>query len=107
MVLCALLDYLLAYTCLGFAGPIAGRFKNRTAGIAVGVALTGLARLACSLFSGWVLWGEYAWEGWPVWLYALAYNACWCLPDVALALIAALLLSRVKALGLRPAGTAA
>ncbi|MDL2218909.1 energy-coupled thiamine transporter ThiT [Ruminococcaceae bacterium OttesenSCG-928-O06] len=102
MALCALLDYVLAYTALGFSGPIAQRFKHRTAGIAAGIALTGLARFACSFLSGVLIWGQFAWDGWPVWLYSLAYNASWCLPDVFLTLVAALLLSRVRVLGLLP-----
>lgn len=102
MAACALLDYLLAYTVLGFTGIIASRFQNATAGLAVGVGITGLARFACSFLSGLVIWGSYAWEGWPTWMYSLAYNASWCLPDVALVLGAALVLSRVKVLALLP-----
>ena len=102
MVLCALLDYVLAYTVLGFTGPIARRFKNPTRGLVAGIAITGLLRFLFSFLSGLLLWGQWAWEGWPVWLYSLAYNALWCLPDVAIVLLAALLLSRVKVLGLLP-----
>jgi thiamine transporter len=103
MALCALLDYLLAYTVLGFSGGIARRFGNHPiGGLAAGIAVTGLARYLCSVLSGGLLWWEYAWEGWPVWPYSAAYNALWCLPDLAIVLAAALLLSRVKALALVP-----
>ncbi len=102
MVLCALLDYLIAYTVIGFVGPIARRFKNATVGITVGIVATGLVRLLCSFLSGVLIWGGWAPEGMSVWYYSLAYNAGWCLPDVALVLVAALLLSRVKALSLTP-----
>ena len=102
MVLCALLDYVLAYTVLGLAGSIARRFKNPTRGLAAGICITGLVRYFFSFLSGLILWGQWAWEGWPVWLYSLAYNALWCLPDQAIVLVAALLLSRVKALNLIP-----
>ena len=100
LVLCALLDYILAYTCVGLAGPIANLIRKKSAGLVLGIAITGLLRLLLSTLSGIVLWGAYAWEGWPVGLYSLTYNAGWCLPDVAIVLVAALLLSRVKALGL-------
>ncbi len=100
MALCALLDYLLAYTALGFAGPLAKKLPNPTAGLVVGVLATGLVRLACSFLSGIIIWGAYAPEGMPVWLYSLVYNASWCLPDIGIVLAAALLLSRVKALHL-------
>lgn len=100
MLLCALLDYILGYTILGFAGPIASRFKNRSLGVAMGVLITGAGRLAVSFLSGILLWRQYAPEGVPVWRYSLGYNASWCVPDVALVLVAAVLLSRVPALAL-------
>ena len=106
MLLCALLDYVLAYTLLGLAGPIAARFRGRTLGIVVGVLFTGLLRLLCSFVSGMVLWYEWAPAGVPVWRYSLGYNAAWCLPDLALALVAVLALSRVKALCILPAAEA-
>lgn len=102
MLLCILLDYVLAYACVGLAGPVAARFKNPNLGIVAGVSLTGLMRLACSFVSGVVIWGAWAPEGMPVWWYSLTYNAGWCLPDVAIVLIAVLLLSHVKVLYILP-----
>ncbi len=103
MALCALLDYLIAYAVLGFAGAIARRFKGHPiGGLCAGIAVTGFVRYLSSVLSGALLWGEYAWEGWPVWPYSAAYNALWCLPDLALVLVAVLLLSRVKVLGIVP-----
>ena len=103
MALCALLDYILAYAVLGFTGPIAHRFKNPTAGLAIGIAATGFLRFFCSFMSGLLIWNQWAWYGWPVWLHSLVYNIAWCLPDVGIVLLASLLLSRVKQLGLIPA----
>lgn len=102
MVMCALLDYILAYACVGFTGVISRRFKHAALGLAVGVTATGLMRLVCSFLSGIFIWGAYAPEGTPVWLYSLTYNMGWCLPDVAIVLVASLLLSRVTALNLVP-----
>lgn len=102
MVLCALLDYILAYACIGLSGPIARRFKNPTGGLVVGITATGLMRLACSFVAGIVIWGAWAPEGMPVWIYSLSYNAGWCLPDVGIVLGATLLLSRVPALHILP-----
>lgn len=102
MILCALLDYILAYACVGLSGPIANRFKNPTLGLAIGIGATGLMRLACSFVSGLVIWSAWAPEGMPVWLYSLSYNAGWCLPDVGIVLVAALLLSRIRALHILP-----
>ena len=107
LVACAALDYVLAYTLLGFTGAIAKRFHSSAAGLSVGVVATGLGRLACSFLSGIVVWGAYAPEGWSIAYYSLAYNVTWCLPDVAITLAVCLLLSRVSALGLFPAKASA
>jgi thiamine transporter len=115
MLLCALLDYILAYAAIGLSGPVAGLFtragagadqggesgaskKTRginypMAGLIAGITATGLLRLFCSFLSGVLIWGAWAPEGVPVWQYSLAYNAGWCLPDVAIALFAAIALS--------------
>jgi thiamine transporter len=102
MAMCALLDYVLAYTVLGLAGGLARRVPRREAGLVVAILLTGLGRYLGSVLSGVVVWGEYAWEGWSVVPYSLAYNAIWCWPDVVIALIVGLLLLRVPALGIMP-----
>lgn len=110
MVLCVLLDYFLSYSSVGLSGPIAGMIIRRkakpVAGIAVGIASTGLMRLACSFISGMLIWGAWAPEGVAVWKYSLTYNAGWCLPDVAIVLVAALALSRVTGADIIPVGKA-
>jgi thiamine transporter len=102
MVICALLDYILAYTLVGLAGGIARRFSKRALGLAVAILATGLGRYLCSVISGVAIWGEYAWEGWNVLPYSLAYNAIWCGPDVAITLVVGLLLLRVPVLDIMP-----
>ena len=102
---CALLDYVIAYTCLGLAGWIYRLCKSRIGGVTVSVLMTGCIRLLCSFLSGILIWKgivppEYA--DWSPWLYSLAYNAAWCVPDVVLALIALLALSRMDTLALLP-----
>ena len=58
VVACLLLDYLLAYACLG----IAGLFRNgNNLVIALGVAVAITARYLCSVISGLTVWGEYIW----------------------------------------------
>ena len=55
---CLLLDYLLAYFCLG----LVGLFRNgKTPIIVLGVALSIVARFLCSVISGVTVWGEYIW----------------------------------------------
>ncbi|MDR1735484.1 MAG: energy-coupled thiamine transporter ThiT [Oscillospiraceae bacterium] len=104
-LLCILLDYVLAYTCLGFTGTIARIFKNRNVGLTVGVIATGFARFTCSFFSGILIWGvpEEEAANWTAAGWSFVYNGTWCLPDVAIALAALLILVQVPALGLLPA----
>ena len=102
MILCAALDYILAYSILGFTGSISRRFKRPAAGLPAGILITGCGRLACSFLSGVVIWGPFAPEGWNVAVYSLAYNAAWCAPDTIITLAVCLALAQVRALGLFP-----
>jgi thiamine transporter len=101
MALCALLDYVVAYTALGFTGVIAKAIKPGSApALAAGIAVTGAARLMCSVLSGVLVWGAYTPDDMTVWGYSLVYNAAWCVPDVLIVVVGAFLLSRVKALSI-------
>ena len=95
MALCVLLDYLLAYGVMGLACVFGGFTKNRTASVAVGTAVTGLLRYLCSFLSGVLIWKDYAWEGWPVWAYSLAYNGSYMIPEIILTTVAAILVMKV------------
>lgn len=66
-----IVDYILAFGAMGLAGI----FSNKKNGLIPGylVAITG--RFIFAVISGAVFFKEYAWEGWNVWLYSIAYNA--------------------------------
>jgi thiamine transporter len=95
MIGCIMLDYILAFGAMGLAGMFAGGFSNKSAGYAVGVVVTGLIRLACSFVSGVLIWGEYAPEGMPVWLYSLQYNSSYMLPEIVITAVAAVAVMKV------------
>ncbi len=101
---CVLLDYLLAFTVLGSAAlfvPMGG--KSRIAGYAVGAVWANLLRFVCSFLSGILLWGSYAPEGQPVWLYSLTYNGGYMIPNAIVAAVCiALLCALVDPQTLRP-----
>lgn len=97
MFMCAMLDYLLAYTVIGFTGFIGKKFKNHLLGLILSILITGFLRYTCSVLSGVFLWGEYS-DGWPVWLYSITYNASWLFPDILLTAIAAVPISKIKPL---------
>lgn len=74
-VLVILLDYVLAFGILGCAGLIARRFKtNKILGATLATLAVIFARFFCSFLSGILIWGVYAPEGTPVWIYSLSVN---------------------------------
>lgn len=95
MAICVILDYLLAYAVMGLACILGGPLKNRQAKVAVGSVVAGLLRYFCSFLSGILIWGEYAPEGTPVWLYSLGYNGSYMIPEIILTAVAAVLVMKV------------
>ena len=89
---CMLLDYLLAYTMLGFAGV----FHGKKYGIFPGIVLGGLGRLLIHFISGATLYRITAPEeilhfgtfSNPE-LYSLVYNGVYMIPCIILALMVA------------------
>ena len=73
-LLVILLDYVVAFGALGLAGAVARRFRGKELGAAAGTLSVVFLRFLCSFLSGVVVWGSYAPEGTPVWLYSLAVN---------------------------------
>ena len=87
-LLMMLLDYVVAFGALGLSGLF--RHKERGLLIAVFVCLT--IRYISHVLSGIILWGSYAWEGWPVVPYSFAYNATYMLPELIITFAATYLL---------------
>lgn len=93
-----LLDYLLAFMCLGLACLFAKPFKNRRLGTAVGTVTVCFIRFLCSFLSGALLWGSYQsyyeWAtGLSVWEYSFIYNISYMLPEMLLTATAAVLVA--------------
>ena len=65
-----LLDYVLAFGCLG----LSGFFSNKKNGLYIGYIVAIIGRFICSFLPGFLFFGEYAPEGMnPVW-YSFLYN---------------------------------
>lgn len=85
LVLCILLDYVIAFTVVGVANVFAKPFgKRRVLGYTLGAVIVCLIRFVSSFLSGVILWGSYAPEGMNVWLYSLVYNASYMIPNAIL-----------------------
>ena len=95
-----LLDYPLAFMCIGLAGCFAkvkALDKAPQVQIALGGVVAGLSRFVMHFLSGMFAFGMWAPEGQPVWLYSLTYQAGYVLPDIAIAIVAAVILFSSRA----------
>ena len=84
LVLCILLDYVLAFALFGIADLFSRPFSKKIVGYTVGAMVVTFIRFVCSFLSGILLWGSYAPEGQPVWLYSLTYNGGYMIPNMIL-----------------------
>lgn len=93
------LDYLLAYTVVGFAGVL--RSKGYL-GICFGTGFAVLLRFCSHLVSGAVIFANFEnfiafgteWIGRP-WLYSLCYNGAYMLPEIIFTMIGAAVIFRL------------
>lgn len=97
-----IVDYILAFGALG----LSGLFANAKHGLLKGYAAAILGRWIFVTISGWIFFGEYAWEGWNPLAYSLAYNAIYIFSEAAITIIILLMppvknaMVRVKKLAL-------
>ena len=89
-------DYLLAYGVLGVAGLFRGKFV-------LGTVVACVARFLVHYVVGATVWAAYMPETFlglemaTPWVYSALYNGAYMLPDMALVLVAGLLLMRTPA----------
>jgi thiamine transporter len=93
-----ILDYILPYTLIGLSGLFAGKGNK---GKICGTVFAILLRYASHVVSGVVLWHSAGmlWEGLNIeneWLYSLAYNACYMLPEMIITVVLAWLIVNNK-----------
>lgn len=77
------LDYILAFSALG----ISGFFANLKNGLVKGYIAGVLGRYFFSILSGWIFFGQYAWEGWAALPYSVAYNGAYLAAEAILTVI--------------------
>ena len=78
-----LVDYPLAFGALGLSGFFWKSRQGLLKGYLVGV----FGRYLFAVFSGWLFFGAYAWEGWAPLPYSLAYNAAYIVPEAVITLV--------------------
>ena len=97
LIACILLDYILPFFVLGFAGILR---KKGTAGWLTGTAAVVVLRFISHFLSGVVIWHSAGklWEGFVTdneWLYSLCYNGAYMLPELIFTMIGAVILFKV------------
>ncbi len=110
-----ILDYLIAYTCLGFGGLFRNKIKNAGVSLMCGSIVALSCRYIAHILSGYILfsaWAEsyFMQEGFPSWgttlvesvgpnmlglLYSIVYNGMYMVPEIILTAVASLLIARV------------
>lgn len=81
------MDYLLAFGALGLSGLFSGA-KN---GLVKGYVAAVLGRYVFVVLSGCIFFASYAWEGWGVLPYSLAYNGSYIFSEAAISIVIILL----------------
>lgn len=111
-LLCILFDYTLAFTVLGFAGMFrqVKLVKNETANLIItsllGTLLVCLARFACHILSGAVIWYALDLEWYAddpthivhkygAWMFSLIYNGTFMIPEIVETCIGVPILTKI------------
>lgn len=79
----AVLDYVFAFGAFG----LSGFFANQKNGLRLGYLAACAGRFFFSFLSGWVFFGEYAWEGWNPAAYSAVYNLIYIGAEAIITLI--------------------
>lgn len=100
LIACIFLDYIGAFTVLGFAGMLRSKDMKGWIGGAVSVIFV---RYILHVISGAAVFASAGklWEGLEIsnpWLYSMAYNSCYMLPEMILTTIGAVLLFKTGAI---------
>jgi len=86
------LDYILAFTVLGFGGIFKNIFKNQSTAIVSGAALVCTLRYIFHVIAGCTVWVGLSIPDSKALLYSIAYNATYMLPELIITVLGAVYL---------------
>ena len=110
-----LIDYIVAYTLLGFGGIFRNKIKNKTVALVLGAVLALTLRYLAHIVSGYIFYGAWAeWfftqenfysiGGWILdtfsgkglsLIYSIFYNGLYMVPEIIITALAAVGVSRI------------
>ena len=88
-----LLDYVVAFAVSGFGGIFKKIAKNQTAAIVLGTVLVCALRYVCHVISGCTVWAGLSIPTTDAFIYSIAYNATYMLPELIISVAGAAYLS--------------
>lgn len=84
----AVVDYIIAFGCLGLGGIFKGKLKgNQISELALGGAAVCVIRFICHYLCGVTIWKSYCPEGMAVELYSFFYNGSYMAVELVLTVI--------------------
>lgn len=99
-----MLDYVLAYTVVGFAGGFAGLYhtsekrSKKILWMIIGCVIGGSLKYACHVVAGGVFWlnqgSSFIGVADTSWLYSFLYNGFYCIPNIIICTTIMVLLVR-------------
>ncbi len=93
-----LLDYIIAYTVIGFSGIFRKSAKKFNTAVISGITITFFARFICHFATGWAIW-DALWPnefGMMAPVYSLCYNGSYMLAEAIISSVAAVILFKKK-----------
>jgi thiamine transporter len=91
-----LLDFPLAFGCLGLAGIFStGKKKSGQYNLIYGYLIATLGLYVCHVISGYIFFRNYAPKGWNPMLYTFTYNASYIFPE-AIATVVILFIPSIR-----------
>ena len=93
-----MLDYIVAYTVIGFSGLFNGKIKDIIKAIILGICTTFFARFICHFITGWIIW-DVLWPnefGMIAPVYSLCYNGSYMLAEAIITSVVAAIIIKKK-----------
>lgn len=84
-----LLDYIVAFTVVGFAGIFRNAIKSQAAALTLGCVFVSVLRYACHVISGATVWAGLSIPTQAALSYSFIYNATYMLPEAIILAVSA------------------
>lgn len=90
-----LLDYIVAFTVIGFAGIFRNKIENQALGLTLGCVFVSILRYICHVISGATVWAGLSIPTQAALSYSFIYNATYMLPECIILAVTAVYIGSV------------